>query len=171
MNVGFSGTRQGLTDKQKASLKNLLFKIKHKKSNIIFHHGDCIGADECLHELLAIENIPNKIVVHPPDNSNLRAFVPLNHSSIEIEITEEKEYLARNRDIVDSSELVIICPKEHEEILRSGTWNVYRYSKKKNKVIIIVYPDGSTERWPDRRLIKRMKENNNGKTSEESSSS
>ena len=58
-------------------------------------------------------------------------------------ILQEKEYLVRNHNIVDSTDMLIGCPKEMQEQLRSGTLATIRYAKKKNKKIIIIFPNGT----------------------------
>jgi hypothetical protein len=58
---------------------------------------------------------------------------------------ECKEYLDRNHDIVDSSDLLIAVSESTVEVLRSGTWATIRYAKKLRKPIKIIYPDGKVE--------------------------
>lgn len=60
-------------------------------------------------------------------------------------IKEEKEYIQRNHDIVDDSDMLIAFPSTMNEILRSGTWATIRYAKKRGKMVLIIFPDGSTE--------------------------
>jgi hypothetical protein len=43
MIIGFTGTRYGMTDKQKSSLQSILSKLETITE---VHHGDCIGAEE-----------------------------------------------------------------------------------------------------------------------------
>ena len=58
------------------------------------------------------------------------------------ETRKQKDYLDRNHDIVDETELLIACPKEPEEITRSGTWATIRYARKKKKKLRIILPNG-----------------------------
>jgi hypothetical protein len=74
------------------------------------------------------------IVIHPPLYDNKRAFC------IGDEICSKKDYLDRNRDIVDNCDLLIATPKETTEVLRSGTWSTVRYAKKIGKPIVIIEP-------------------------------
>ena len=129
--IGFTGTQQGMTDIQKLRLRTIL----QASQGTEFHHGDCMGADAEAHDIaLELGLIP---VIHPPKNPSKRAFKPATT------ILPPKEYLDRNHNIVDGTQLLVACPKETEEQLRSGTWATIRYAKKTNKNRYIIFPDGT----------------------------
>lgn len=130
--IGFTGTQQGMTKAQSVTLHSLLSALQPTE----FHHGDCIGADAEAHQISTILKIP-KIVIHPPIISTKRANCSSPH------ILPVKDYLLRNRDIVDATDILIATPKEATNQLRSGTWSTYRYANKLNRPTILVYPDGS----------------------------
>ena len=134
MHVGFTGTQQGMTEKQKEVVLLLLESVE---SGGAFHHGDCIGADA--QAATIARSIGYPIKGHPPINDSKRAFFDSDDES------EPKEYLVRNHDIVDESEIMIAAPKEEKEILRSGTWSTIRYAMKQDMPLYIVYPDGTLE--------------------------
>ena len=137
MKVGFTGTRKGMTILQKKKLLAFLTKFGNVIKEV--HHGDCVGADAEFHEIVR-QNFPTiKIVIHPPINPKFRAFCDGD------EERKPKDYLARNRDIVDETDILIACPAQKKEILRSGTWATVRYARKKKKFILIIFPDGSLE--------------------------
>jgi hypothetical protein len=52
----------------------------------------------------------------------------------------EKEYIERNHNIVDNTDMLIAFPSTKTEILKSGTWATIRYARKKGKKIIIIDP-------------------------------
>ena len=133
-NIGFTGTQVGLTTKQKEVLTGL-FDTAHNIYPSVLHHGCCIGADAEAHKIA--DTIGMWIVLHPPTNKGKVAALIGNDTR------PAKEYLARNRDIVDESEYLIACPGTMHEELRSGTWSTVRYARKKNKQITIIYPNGS----------------------------
>jgi hypothetical protein len=142
MIVGFTGTSQGMTDIQKVRLERILFELFHadQSSSTEFHHGDCVGADEEADEIA--ESIGYTRVIHPPINPYKRA-----HCQTKI-IWEPKEYLVRNHDIVNCSNIMIACPKEAHEVLRSGTWATIRFANKfpeKDKYLIT--PSGTVFRF------------------------
>lgn len=138
--VGFTGTRQGMTDEQKAALDRLFSELEHDA--VEFHHGDCIGADEEAHELA--ENYDFTIEIHPPDDDSKRAFC------YTLVIHEPKPYLERNRHIVDATEVLVACPNGQEQ-LRSGTWSTVRYARTKisqgeQQRIYIITPSGEVRK-------------------------
>jgi hypothetical protein len=140
MKVGFTGTRKGMTKKQRLSLQSTLEAfIKLDGATIEeFHHGDCIGADAEA-DAIAYE-YANNMIIHPPIDSKHRAFCNSNDTSGIYTILEPKDYLDRNKDIIDAVDVLIFAPETKEEQLRSGTWYTVRYAKKKGKQIIGLEP-------------------------------
>ena len=135
MKIGFTGTRKGMTFEQKKQLvKYLLTVSKHDKE---FHHGDCIGADAEAHRIAV--QCGFSIYKHPPEDDSYRAYCFLGDEY------EPKEYLARNKDIVNTTDVLIATPKSNKEEIRSGTWSTVRYAEKNNKEVIIISPDGSSD--------------------------
>lgn len=132
--LGFTGTQKGMTNIQLKIVDRLLKKYNFSEA----HHGDCIGADSDFHSLCLKNGVD--IIIHPPDNDSKRNFNKGYRN-----IKEEKPYLDRNKDIVDDSNILIVCPNTNTEVLRSGTWATYRYAKKRNKNIFIIYPNGKFE--------------------------
>lgn len=133
--VGFTGTRAGMTDLQKAVTIGLLSK-NHVE---IAHHGGCVGADIDF-DYICYHNRPRNIitVVHPSNLKNQQGkwfFTPY--------VKSEKPPLERNRDIVDESDFLIATPRESQEVLRSGTWATIRYARRQKKHAYIVYPSGT----------------------------
>jgi len=132
MIVGFTGTRSGMTVPQKRTLFDFLFSTR---SVVSFHHGDCIGADREAHDIATKLSI--RTIAHPPSNSSKRAFCAAD------QVLSSKPYLQRNNDIVSSCDLLIACPKEHSEVVRSGTWSTIRKTENQNKDRIVILPDGT----------------------------
>ena len=131
MIVGFTGTRTGMNDKQKHLVK--IFLKMHRPSRVV--HGDCIGADSDFHNICLELKIPIDI---RPSNLSTRAW---RHATGVLYLP--KNPLERNRDIVDQSDEMFACPKEINEVLRSGTWSAIRYARRINKRLYIFYQDGS----------------------------
>ncbi len=128
--IGFTGTRDEITEWQRSALKDYLAGIKDPIESA--HHGDCVGADTEFHN--ACEELGIDIVIHPPEKKDLRAF---NTSDI---ILEEKSYFARNRNIVDECDVLLACSKTDFET-QGGTWYTINYAIRKKKMIVIFYPE------------------------------
>ncbi len=128
MKIGFTGTQIGMSDNQK-----LQFVLDLKELNPAeFHHGDCIGADAEAHDIVR-EFFPNCVIIgHPPINRSKRAF-----KKCDI-LRGPGEYIDRNHNIVNETDVIFATPKTDMEELRSGTWATVRYSKKSGKDPIIL---------------------------------
>lgn len=132
MKIGFTGTQKGMTDAQKKRVETYL---KNNPKVKEFHHGDCVGADAEASNMA--ELIGLHIVCHPPLITDKRAFMPAH------ETREPLDYLARNKAIVHESEMMLATPKEHNEVMRSGTWATIRYARSIGRPLIVIFPDGS----------------------------
>lgn len=131
MRIGFTGTREGMTIAQKEVVHDLIL-IKHIEWG---HHGDCVGADADFHNIL--RSVQAQVKGHPPKDPKLRAFCEFDV------IAPEKSYYARNRDIVNETDLLIATPKETSEQPKGGTWYTVGYASMKKAPTIIVWPNGS----------------------------
>jgi len=128
-NIGFTGTRSGMTERQKKELRKYL---EMQDCGGIFHHGDCVGADAEAHQIAS--RLGYEIVIHPPKNPKERAYC------WSVFVKPEKEYLKRNHDIVDDSNILLAAPKSKKEVVRSGTWATIRYAHKIGKKVIVLDP-------------------------------
>lgn len=133
--IGFTGTRNGMTIRQR-EMFGLLLKLYGAED--MFHHGDCVGADREAHSLALTRLI--KIHIHPPEDPKARA-----NCEGYTEIAEPKPYLDRNHDIVDACDVLFAMPSSREEEQRSGTWATIRYARKQEKALIVIWPDGATK--------------------------
>jgi len=142
--IGITGTRNSLNLEQLFSLREVLLAFYSISEQTVFHHGDCIGADDS--GALIAKNIGYVTHSHPPTEEKFRAFFK--------SINEEKPktYLERNRDIVDISEVLISIPRKEvslKDILlcknntrRGGTYYTTRYALKNRKRVCIIQPNG-----------------------------
>ena len=134
--IGFTGTRETLTDFQRLAVREFLKESYSDKVNIEAHHGMCVGADLYFHTVVR-EVIPEAIIEGHPPTIQGRAFV---HGLDCDKLWIPKDYLARDRDIVNSCATLIACPNS-EERRGSGTWYTINHAKMKGKYIYLVYPD------------------------------
>jgi len=128
MKLGVTGSREGWTSRQGIAMDMLLLSLY--QPDIELHHGDCVGVDEMAAR--SAHHWGYLIVTHPPTNPKHRAWVDLGT------IMPEKTYHSRNRDIVDSCELLLAVPKSLDR--KGGTWNTIGYAASVNKPTIILHP-------------------------------
>lgn len=134
MIVGFSGTRDGMTEAQKAKLEELLTELNPDQ----FRHGDCLGADEEAHFIARELGVP--VVTHPPIEDKLRAYTM--GAIIEIKAAP---YHVRNKAIVDNSHVLVAAPKEATEdpAGRGGTWQTINMARRSEIPVYIIWPSGA----------------------------
>ena len=134
--LGFTGTRDGLTDAQRRSLKDVVRALDPAK----VHHGDCWGADAEFDKICAQRGVHR--TAWPGTNaageSPTRAYCDADI------IHRAMPYLRRDRIIAESGvDGLIACPNSPKERMRSGTWATVRMARKLGRGITIINPDGS----------------------------
>lgn len=134
MIVGFTGTRMGMTEEQKAAFTRVIPPFTKE-----FHHGMCEGSDTEAHNIIRTTLTGTKIVGHPSRDKTHEV------DSICCELLPPMGHLARNRAIVDSVDYMYATPPSMEELPRGGTWYTIRYAVKRQKPCFIIFPDGSWE--------------------------
>jgi len=144
VHVGFTGTRLGLSSKQRHALRTVLAELRNSGA-IWFHHGDCIGADEQAHT--SAKAIGYNVHVHPPASSKYRADCPRDATD---RVELPASYTVRNQAIVDTCAMLIACPQQWplnpRPFYRSGTWSTVRKAERKGIPRVIIYADGTVER-------------------------
>lgn len=133
--VGMTGTRNKITIEQASKFIEYLKKLKDFYT-VEFHSGDCVGADDICHKFA--KEMGMKTVIHPPEKDDLRAF-----GTADV-VLSVKSYFARNRAIVDASEMMFVIMKDFDlDASTGGTIYTYNYAMKKNKPTIVIFPDGT----------------------------
>lgn len=139
--LGITGTREGMNSLQKKSFLQVVSKLLEKYPTLNnFHQGCCVGVDNETARL--VDSLYGFTVTdHPPTNKSLVGDYK-GHTS-----REEKNYLARNRDIVNESQVMIAITKQM--VMPSppsgGTWYTLNYSIKNKKETYHIKPDGSVD--------------------------
>lgn len=130
--IGFTGTRQGMTDAQKVTVAVRIEGHSH------LHHGGAIGADTQVHALS--DRRVGHVTVHLASESRRRWFA----TGFEgVTVLDPLPPLVRNRNIVLATDRLIAAPAGFAEEQRSGTWATVRYARKIGRPITIVWPDGT----------------------------
>lgn len=137
--LGFTGTRDGMTDRQQASVYTLVMMIG--PWNV--HHGDCTGSDDQMDQIACELGIG--VCVHPPLDPKRRAWCHTRPHDADFLVYEPSPYLHRNRAIVDATEGMVATPKTMAETTRSGTWSTIRHALRRGVPVWIVRPDGSVK--------------------------
>ena len=128
--IGVTGTREGATDGQLMAV--VFFLEQFIGQDVELHHGDCTGVDV---EVAAVAStFGYKVVCHPPEKDEYQGFFGGN------EVREPKGYLARDRDIVDETDMLIVVPLQNEHQSTGGTWYTHDYAVKKGKPVYVFYP-------------------------------
>jgi len=147
MDIGFTGNKLGMTNRQMKVFKILMVNLLTDINT--FHHGGCIGSDKQAHEILfEIRNNKSlnltypfneviRIIVHPANNPVYRADLTLGNKD---EMLEEKPPLERDMDIARSCDILFATPRTLKEEIRSGTWATIRYARKLNKMVVVLDP-------------------------------
>ena len=130
--IGFTGSRNGMSDKQKEGFSQVINNLGRIKE---FRHGDCVGSDANAHSIVKEKDPNNHVIGHPTSYKKYRAFCKCDI------FLKPGQYLDRNKAIVDSSEILIATPNGPEK-LRSGTWSTIRYARRKALPIYIITLDG-----------------------------
>lgn len=157
MRIGFTGTSEGMTQEQRTQLflfiSNLMHEESGKKGTVEFHHGMCEGADDEFHQITAHYSAGPivKIIGHPGVTKN--GFAWKRGGEVPKIVLPEKEYIPRNHDIVEATEILLASPKEMNvrrtdrfrtwTPIRSGTWATIRYAEMRKKRVVIFWPDGT----------------------------
>ena len=133
MNVGFTGTRQGMSEAQRGALVQFL-RAWHVT---LFIHGDCIGSDEQADAVARELNLHRRL--RPGSFEKFRAHSERFGGFFEIMPAEHP--LARNVKIVRESNILLATPAG-PETQRSGTWMTIRQARSDRKHVVLIFPSG-----------------------------
>lgn len=131
MKIGFTGTREGMTDEQLQVVHKLLGALDAQE----FHHGQCKGADE--ESCLIAKEFGICTVSHPPINNYMKSCVESD------QYRAPNGYLERDCNIVIESDILIAAPNSYSDKKGSGTWYTINQSRKFKKPRYIIFPDGT----------------------------
>jgi len=122
----FTGTQLGMTLGQR-----VVFALTLRDLCITeLHVGDCVGADAEATRIAQAVGVAT--VCHPPVRPVKRAFTE-GHK----EVLPARDYLERDRDMVDAAAVLIAAPAGPERN-RSGTWYTVRYARGRDKPVVLI---------------------------------
>lgn len=147
MYIGFTGTRSGMTNEQKAMLRcifeDCFVSSKARDVKLEFVHGGAVGADREAHHIA--RNLSFEAIHIYPCHRIVGFDIVWNYppvKAVHVLHTIQKP-LVRNRMMVDLANGMIAAPLGYEEELRSGTWATIRYARKTKTPLKIIWPNGS----------------------------
>lgn len=126
----FSGTRDGMTDRQLEALFSILSEWTGK-----LLYGNCVGADAQAHDMAQELGYEIEIFPGPSEAMSARRTASVMHPP--------SPFLKRNMEMVSRCCVLIAAPRTSAEVMRSGTWSSIRYARKLGRKTIILSPDGS----------------------------
>jgi hypothetical protein len=118
----------------------VLVDLRSRRGAIELHHGDCVGGD--VHGAWAARCFGYRIVGHPghplgrPRDDIMRAYFDND------ETREPRHYHARNRDIVNQTDVLLAFPPSETDPGRGSTWYTARYATRLDKPRLIITPSG-----------------------------
>ena len=146
---GFTGTRRGMTGPQKITYEEVIL----RDAPGILRQGCCIGADTdaavIYKQAMNSLRTSYKIIGHPSvslsGDRSCRSEEALNLCCT---LMPEKTPLARNRNIVNMTHVLVATPLQLEMMpqgMGGGTWYTIQYALKCMHTVIIIWPDGRLE--------------------------
>lgn len=109
MVIGFIGSHDGLTKKQKVEVFQCLEEKVAAGEQIVGLHGDEMGGDHDFNDICVSLSVPTRC--RPSTQSRLRAWTGA------MEIAGPEAPQVRDQKIVRNCDFLIICPDEHISIL------------------------------------------------------
>jgi len=140
--IGFTGTRMGMSREQQRVFRLSMQEYAQRYQIERFVHGGADGADEQADEIAVELGIP--ITIRPGSDDRYLYWIEKNDGIVRAVYGTEKP-LDRNQLIVEQVSEMFATPGHRHEILRSGTWSTIRYTRRCEKQLTIIYPDGSIE--------------------------
>lgn len=133
--LGFTGTRLGMTDPQRTTVRRYLSAL-HGQGFTWLHHGDCVGADEEAHAIWT--GLAGMVHVHPgklpgePGRAMCQADV----------VGRVLGPLIRNVEIIETVSALVAAPGTEGEVVRSGTWATVRAALRLGRWVVVCTPSG-----------------------------
>jgi hypothetical protein len=136
LDVGFTGTREGMTRKQFRKFCTIIRTTPMKS----FHQGCCIGADT--QACIAMYDYRPKVRMfgHPPTDTR---YMDMMNPEFCDTLMDPLPYHERNKAIVRASTLMIATPLA-STYYQSGTWHAIDFSIRKHTPVLLIDPEGTT---------------------------
>ena len=141
-------TRVGVTGARFVMPRQLttLYRVLDELNPRELHHGCCVGTDWLAH-LWAKSRAwdPDKNVIEtgwPGHDRNGESPHCFQTAGEGMWVEDPLPYLVRNRLIVRHTDILVACPLNMFEEVRSRTWATVRYARKLGRPVIYCWPNG-----------------------------
>jgi hypothetical protein len=146
--LGFTGTRHGMTDAQREAFRKVFWELPDRVGR--FNHGACKGADAEAAAIVRGFHLGTNIAAYPgrgahDEEGDENPWLDKEALNDADEIHPTKTHFARNRDIVNAVDVLIACPPCKPLPSSGGTAYTVTFARKSGKRVIIVWPDGTVE--------------------------
>lgn len=145
-----TGTLTGTTTPQFSSLDEFVAAVRvtdiFANSETEACHGLAKGVDAEFHQICRKYHV--SLRGHPGNILSKRAEISVSDFAVMFPV---KNSIWRNHDMIDyavtvKDRLLVACPKEDHEVIRSGTWATVRYARSCGIDIVYIWPsDGAVE--------------------------
>lgn len=138
--IGVTGTEAGSSPEQLIALRAVLRGLSATGVHIL-HMGECIGVDDEANTI-ARQELGMWTVGHPPLDQKKWADCKVDDRR------PPEEYLARDRTMAATIDLLIAVPRGFKLNRRSGVTATVNYAEEYGKIVLFIWPDGlvTTER-------------------------
>ena len=138
--LGFTGTRAGMTDEQKARVSQHVLPWAALKLFAI--HGDCLGADADFDSICVELGLARGI--YPSNMPHMRAHCEA-RTPPALELASPAPPLQRNGWIAMACLRLIATPQHMQDapLHKGGTWNCVRQAQGLGRQVMVIWPDGS----------------------------
>lgn len=157
MDVGFTGSRYGMSPEQAHVTSHLLgrWASEMKGYDYFFHHGCCKGADRQAHDMARAVGF--EVTAHPGPRNSWDDFDNIHKTEFFI-IRDRKNFHPRNDDIVDESEVVIATPRAEGLNVegRGGTHYTIRQAIKRHRTLYVILSHGEVYKWEEGKFVGKV---------------
>lgn len=141
MTIGFTGSRNGMTDEQKEQVSNtidMLLKQTLKGSSAI--DGRCVGSDADFNDIATEKGLYTIGIggysAKNPDDLSYR------NDNVYNVYRTSMTHFARNREIVNASDVMIATPLSFNFDINGGTNYTIKFAQQVKKPIYVISPEG-----------------------------
>jgi hypothetical protein len=100
-----------------------------------FHHSDHVGADSDGHAIAREACPTSRVVVHPPRDVSRRGHLEADAQR------PARGRIARNREIVGESDMLIAAPGPNEDEQASEIWSMIRFAWRHSVTVVVLNPE------------------------------